>query len=257
MMVYRIRDWKRIFENNRTRELKRMEWVPIPNKHDSDGFTALMEKPDAAALYGTWILLVQVASKCEPRGTLIRQPAGLPHSPAGLPHSPAGLPHSPATLSRIIRCPAELIQRAFEACIDVGWIEMVETQNLSKGATIPQEGAGLGSEQNTTSPQEGATIPQEGATIPQEGAAGTRAYRARQDGTEQKRTEGNGIGRNGTESAGAGATTGIFAPSARFTDWWQLWSGTKGTSSRVKAEAAYRQHVPAVAELDCFECTAS
>ncbi len=35
-----IRNWSENFENNRTRDLKEMKWIPVPNKHDGDGYTA-------------------------------------------------------------------------------------------------------------------------------------------------------------------------------------------------------------------------
>jgi hypothetical protein len=36
MTVYRIRNWSELYENNRTRQLVDMQWVPIPNKHDGN-----------------------------------------------------------------------------------------------------------------------------------------------------------------------------------------------------------------------------
>ena len=48
MTTYRIRDWQRHFENNRTRELKVMAWVPVPNKMDGDGYTELVTHPSSA-----------------------------------------------------------------------------------------------------------------------------------------------------------------------------------------------------------------
>jgi hypothetical protein len=54
---YRVKDWSKIYENNRTRELKRMDWVPIPNKMDGDGFTELVDHPNGAAHLGAWLAL--------------------------------------------------------------------------------------------------------------------------------------------------------------------------------------------------------
>jgi hypothetical protein len=68
--MLRIVDWELHFENNRTKELKRLTWVPFPNRHDGDGYTELLDHPDGAAHYGAWCAMVQVASKCDPRGTL-------------------------------------------------------------------------------------------------------------------------------------------------------------------------------------------
>ena len=72
-IAYRIRDWARHFENNRTREVVNMVWVPVPNKHDGEGFRRIMREPDGIVIYGCWHLILQVASKClRERGTLLR-----------------------------------------------------------------------------------------------------------------------------------------------------------------------------------------
>lgn len=101
MKLYQIRDWSQLYENNRTRDLKKMEWVPVPNHHDSDGYTLLVSRKDGAAFYGAWIALVQVASRCDPRGTLLRR---------------TGEPHDPASLSRITRIPEKVFEEMLFVC---------------------------------------------------------------------------------------------------------------------------------------------
>lgn len=72
--AYRIRDWHKHFENNRTRDMKKMAWVPVPNKHDGEGFQRIMREKDGMVIYGCWHLILQVASKClRERGTLLRE----------------------------------------------------------------------------------------------------------------------------------------------------------------------------------------
>ncbi len=56
-----------------------MSWVPIPNKHDGDGFRSIMSRKDGLQIFGAWVLLLEVASKCEPRGRLVRS-NGQPHT---------------------------------------------------------------------------------------------------------------------------------------------------------------------------------
>lgn len=92
MKLYRIRNWDKLFENNRTRDLKRLDWVPVPNRHDGENFCSIMAHPENVAIFGTWVLLLQVASKCIPRGTLLRD---------------NGTPHTPLTLSVKTRAPME------------------------------------------------------------------------------------------------------------------------------------------------------
>lgn len=129
MTLYRIKDWNKHFENNRTRELEKMKWVPVPNKQDGDGYTSLIEHDNGPAHFGAWCAIVQVASKCEPRGTLLRA---------------SGKPHDAQSLSRITRFPAEILEEAIErlASSEVGWLEVVDSQALTEtpqvDAEIPQ-----------------------------------------------------------------------------------------------------------------------
>lgn len=118
---YRIRAWDQNFETNRTRELKLLRWVPVPNKHDGDGYTMLVDHPNGAAHFGIWNALLQVASKCEPRGTLARQ------DPTG-----AVVPHTPQSLARLTRLPEGEIAAALERLVSpIGWIELVELDDVA------------------------------------------------------------------------------------------------------------------------------
>lgn len=143
MIVYRVANWEDHFENNRTRELKAMSWVPMPNKHDGDGYTQLIDHKDGAAHFGAWVLIVEVASKCDPRGTLLRQ------SGTGLREG-----HSAETLSRMTRCPVSVFRVAIERLCEIGWLETIhlETKGL---ADSPHESAAMTHEDATT-PHRGA-----------------------------------------------------------------------------------------------------
>lgn len=68
--MLRIRNWNELFETHESRKLKKLHWVPIPNKHDGLHFRALIEGQNALESYAVWLLLVQVASKCPKRGDL-------------------------------------------------------------------------------------------------------------------------------------------------------------------------------------------
>lgn len=175
-MTFRVKDWTGIYENNRSRELKKTDWVPVPNRMDGDGYTELMAHQNAAAHFGAWLAIIQIASKCEPRGTLLRDGARA---------------HDASSLSRISRIPSEVFEEAIPRFLDIGWLEPLnvkEFKGLRKSAKS-QEGAG--------SPHPSAGLPQEGATKPQEGAA------------SRARKEQNGMEQNGMEppsSAGADGT---------------------------------------------------
>lgn len=69
--IYRVKDWDKHFEKAQTRKCGRMTWVAVPNKHDGKSYRRLMRHERKAEIYSAWHLILQVASKCEPRGVLI------------------------------------------------------------------------------------------------------------------------------------------------------------------------------------------
>jgi hypothetical protein len=145
--LYRIKDWSANFENNRTRDMKNMAWVPVPNKHDGDGYTTLVSHENGAAHLGCWLAILQVASRCAERGTLLRDNK---------------TPHNSASLSRITRLNQSLIEEAISRLCsdDIGWLEVVENESLidnpapscGKAAPIPHptDEEQKGTEQNRT-----------------------------------------------------------------------------------------------------------
>lgn len=140
-MSLRITDWDEHYENNRTREMKHMSWVPMPVKHDGDGYTELLDHPNGAAHFGAWCALVQTAARCGERGTLLRS---------------GGRDHDPASLARVTRIPEAVWIEVLPRLASIGWIS---------GYIIPQEGAGKpqasanelnGTERNRTEQKEKA-----------------------------------------------------------------------------------------------------
>jgi hypothetical protein len=70
-VLYTIRNWDERFEKAQSRKLEHaLPWVAIPTKHDGLGFRRIMALEDGMAVYGAWILLLQIAAKCTPRGRL-------------------------------------------------------------------------------------------------------------------------------------------------------------------------------------------
>ena len=107
--TYRIKDWDDNFENSRTRELQQLRYVIMPNKQDGDGYTELVEHPNGAAHLGAWCAIVQVASKCNPRGTLLRE---------------AGRPYDSSSLARQTRIRKEVFDEVLPRLTgSIGWIE--------------------------------------------------------------------------------------------------------------------------------------
>jgi hypothetical protein len=70
LKVYKIRDWKDLFEKAEWRKLRNRWWVAIPVKHDGTGYRRVMAMKKGLEIFGAWVLIVQVASKCRMPGTL-------------------------------------------------------------------------------------------------------------------------------------------------------------------------------------------
>lgn len=160
-MILRVRDWETKYENNRTRELKRMDWVPVPNRMDGLGYTQLVRHPNGAAHLGCWLAIVEIASRCDIRGTLVRDGAVL----------------TPAMLSGMSQLNESLIIETIERCLDpvIGWLEEIsEVPNKSKDCSVPQDDA-------VSSAQSRRTVRD-------------AAYARARNGTEEKGTEASVIG---------------------------------------------------------------
>lgn len=81
--LYSIRNWEEHYENNRSRTVKELSWVPIPNRHDGFNYAQIMAHERAPEIFTVWILAVQVASRCQRRGRLVRDD-GKPHDATSL-----------------------------------------------------------------------------------------------------------------------------------------------------------------------------
>lgn len=155
---FQVKDWSSNYENNRTKELRKMTWVPVPNRMDGDGYTELLDHPNGAAHFGAWNAIVQIASKCEPRGTLLRD---------------CGRPHTSQSLARMSRIPAAVFEEALDRLVEIGWLERLGTPD----------------QQDTRIPHEGATIPPQGAASRARAPErkGTEGNGMRENGTERAR----------------------------------------------------------------------
>ncbi len=109
MERYRIKNWKEHYENNRTKELINTHWVPIPNRMDNEGYTELVDHPNAAAHLGAWVALLQIASRQKTRGTFPWDKVDITR-----------------VLARISRLPVELFNEVLPRLESIGWIECFE-----------------------------------------------------------------------------------------------------------------------------------
>lgn len=111
MNLFLVHEWNKHFENNRTRELVYLDWVPIPNKMDGDGYTQLMDHQDGMEHFGAWVLIVEVASKCDPRGILLRG---------------GNIPHDHRSLARVTRGSLRVFEAAIPRLLEIGWLMAVD-----------------------------------------------------------------------------------------------------------------------------------
>jgi hypothetical protein len=106
---YAIRDWDS-FEPSQAKRCKYLNWVAVPNKHDGKTYRRLMRLPDAAAIYGAWVILLAVASKCRDRGVLADQDG----------------PLTAEDLAIKTDFPQDVLQRALEVLSspEIGWLSV-------------------------------------------------------------------------------------------------------------------------------------
>lgn len=121
-ITYSVIGWDSIYENSRSRTVKSLDWVPIPNSHDTDGYTHVITHKDAPEIFTAWILILQVASKCEPRGVLVNK---------------NGIPYTAQNLATKTRGKVQWFEKALEflSSNEVGWIQ--KDGNCQEGDTQP------------------------------------------------------------------------------------------------------------------------
>ncbi len=114
-VVYSIRDWEKHFECSQSKRADKLSWVATPNKHDGKSFRRLIQMKNGTALYGAWILIVQVASKCPVRGILADSDGPL---------------NAEDIADKTLTDP-KLIQATLDACCSkaIGWIVKDETRS--------------------------------------------------------------------------------------------------------------------------------
>ncbi len=112
MQVYKIKDWDKHFEKAQGKRADKVSWVPVPNKHDGKGYKRIMRRPDGLKIFACWVLIVQTASKCHPRGTLI---------------DADGQPLTATDISDKTDAPVDEVAKAIEVLMgtDIAWIQSV------------------------------------------------------------------------------------------------------------------------------------
>jgi hypothetical protein len=126
-VTLRVKGWGSLYENHRSRALQKLEFVLVPNRMDTDGYTTLLDHPNGPAHLGAWLAILQIASRCKERGVLANSD---------------GRPHDARSLSRISRIPAAIFEEVIPRLVnEVQWLEHVEENPAKSGADLAQSGA--------------------------------------------------------------------------------------------------------------------
>lgn len=116
MRVLRIKDWEKHFETGETKRLKRLSWVAVPTKHDGKNFRRLVKTDKGIAIFGIWVLLLQVAAKSPVRGYLADEDG----------------PLSDEDIAVKTGAPQRLIGQAITHLTEaVGWTEYLEVDSMA------------------------------------------------------------------------------------------------------------------------------
>jgi len=107
MTLYEITNWNALYENNRSRLVQKLDWVPVPNSHDGEGYARIITHKKAAQIFAAWIILLQVASRSTPRGQLVRA---------------TGEAHDSESLALKTRAPAAWFSDALPFLEKIGWL---------------------------------------------------------------------------------------------------------------------------------------
>lgn len=125
MKLYKIRDWGNLYENSRSRVVDDLTWVKFTNRHDGENFSMIMAHPEGAKIFSAFVLMVQIASRCNPRGTLIRS---------------TQVPHDGTSMAVKCRAPKEWFEIALPYLeTQTDWIEVeeFEPKRQSGDAQVP------------------------------------------------------------------------------------------------------------------------
>lgn len=157
MKTYRIKDWNRVFENHRSRELKALDYVSWPVRSTSEAFKFLMRSQEGVLAFGVFSALVAEAARCPARGVLADE-------------------KGPITVRRMalrLGTPESVIEAAVKLLTsdDVGWLEEFDDATASDPETTERD-------PSATSPRDCREIAagsrDAAATLPRDSARSTR-----------------------------------------------------------------------------------
>lgn len=114
--LYLIANWDARFENSHTRKLKKISWFHLSNCFDDDDYLELIHAhQDGPAHYAAWIAMIQLASRCTPRGALLKDDRR---------------PHDCNSLEKETKIPARIYRAVIPRLMTLGWLHRL-TPDLS------------------------------------------------------------------------------------------------------------------------------
>lgn len=115
MKAYRVKNWDDLYEKAQSRKCKRAQWVAVPNKLDGSGYARVAQHERNCELFTAWVLILEVASKMEPRGLLVKDGRALTSEDMALR----------------TRYPAAIFDLAFEVLVapEIDWLESVNGEH--------------------------------------------------------------------------------------------------------------------------------
>jgi hypothetical protein len=133
--VYSIKNWEKHFELSQAKRVKGpLSWVPIPTKQDGLAFRSIMALEDGLAIFGAWILMLEIAAKCKQRGQLGESA-----------DDGVTIPYGPEQLATMTGAPAETFERAFKVLSspEVAWILRAHSENAQSTLGAHSKHAGI------------------------------------------------------------------------------------------------------------------
>ena len=118
--LYQVIDWNEHFENFRSRVVTKCQYVCVPTKHGGTGFCNVIAQPDGPAIYGVWVLLLQLLSRQAKRNGWLTQDG-----------TKEGRRFSGEELARLWRRELAEVYRMLQVTTgeDVAWIRLVEGEH--------------------------------------------------------------------------------------------------------------------------------
>src|ERR1700693_3324655 len=164
----RVTDWNTKFETHRTRELRSLLWIPVPNDLAGESYLWLIDHENGAQHLGGCVAILMVVSRS-------------PRPYRGFLQLENGAPHDAKSLARATRLPEQLFEELLPRLLQIGLLEPV-TNKPRKSKELPSRNP--------------AQIPRDVAQTPRT----NRSEAKRRNGREGTEAAANGTGQNENRS---------------------------------------------------------